>query len=76
MPIIQIEEAHLKQLIAQEVARQLQEHLEELKKDNRFTPPKTWPKDFFERTAGSFADTNLERPPQAVLLPEAVEMLE
>lgn len=71
MPIIQIDETHLKELITQEVARQLQEHLDQIEKSERFTPAKTWPKDFFERTAGSFADTNLERPPQAVFLPES-----
>lgn len=72
MPIIHIDETRLKELIAQEVARQLQEHVDQIKKSERFTPAKTWPKDFFERTAGSFADTNLERPPQAIFLAESM----
>lgn len=71
MPIIQIDETRLKQLIAQEVARQLQEHLEEFKKYQNFNPPKEWLPDFFERTAGSLAETPLEHPPQAVFLPES-----
>lgn len=71
MSITHIEETHLKELIAQEVSRQLQEHLEEFRKYQSFNPPKEWLPDFFERTAGSFADTNLERPPQSILPAES-----
>lgn len=72
MAIVQIDEAELEKIIAREVTRQLQAYLDKLEKSQRFTPPKTWPKDFFERTAGSFADTNLERPPQAIFLAESM----
>lgn len=71
MAIIQIDETELEKIVAQEVARQLQEHLEELKKYQNFNPPKEWLPDFFERTAGSLAETPLEHPPQAVFLPES-----
>lgn len=64
MSIIHINEAQLKEMIAQEVAKQLRQrpypHI-------YYPMSKNWLPNFFERTAGSLADSPLERAPQGNL---------